>query len=82
MATPPDSQQEVVSEYRFALHDKAADEWLDWYVDTGEPLGKAGGYAIQGAGSVLVTRVEGSISNVIGLPLEHTIELLRLVSRS
>lgn len=55
-----------------------ADGWLDWYVSTGEPLGKAGGYAIQGAGSVLVEKVEGSISNVIGLPLEDTVEMLRL----
>lgn len=54
------------------------DDWFDWYVSTGEPLGKAGGYAIQGAGSVLVTQVDGSLSNVIGLPLEDTVEMLRL----
>ena len=47
-----------------------SDSMIDWYVGTGEPLGKAGGYAIQGAGSVLVAAVEGSLSNVIGLPLE------------
>ncbi|NQV23209.1 MAG: Maf family protein [Rhodopirellula sp.] len=54
-----------------------ANLWLDWYVSTGEPVGKAGGYAIQGAGSVMVTKVEGSYSNVVGLPLEETMELLR-----
>jgi septum formation protein len=43
---------------------------LEWYLATGESRGKAGGYAIQGAGSVFVSRVEGSLSNVIGLPLE------------
>jgi len=53
------------------------DDWLDWYIATGEPRGKAGGYAIQGAGSVLVTDVRGSLSNVIGLPLEDMIEMLR-----
>lgn len=53
------------------------DAWLDWYLSTGEPLGKAGGYAIQGAGSVFVTKLEGSYSNVVGLPLEETIECLR-----
>lgn len=53
------------------------DDWLDWYIQTGEPLGKAGGYAIQGAGSVMVTKVEGSYSNVVGLPIENTVEMLR-----
>ena len=53
------------------------EDWLDWYIATGEPRGKAGGYAIQGAGSVLVTDVRGSLSNVIGLPLEDMIEMLR-----
>jgi septum formation protein len=52
------------------------DRWLNWYLLTGEPRGKAGGYAIQGAGSVFVERVEGSLSNVIGLPLEALLELL------
>ena len=53
------------------------DEWLDWYLTTGEPLGKAGGYAIQGSGSVFVTKLEGSYSNVVGLPLEETLAMLR-----
>lgn len=50
---------------------------IEWYVGTGEPFGKAGGYAIQGAGGALVARVDGSVSNVIGLPLAETIGLLR-----
>ncbi len=49
---------------------------LDWYLATNEPLGKAGGYALQGLGSVFVTRVEGSITNVVGLPLEALVEML------
>ena len=52
------------------------DPLLDWYIATGEPLGKAGGYALQGLASVFVTRVEGSITNIVGLPLEALIELL------
>ncbi|MBI1347590.1 hypothetical protein GC163_15020 [bacterium] len=48
-----------------------ADLLIDWYIGTGEPRGKAGGYAIQGAGSVFVTSINGSLSNVIGLPLEQ-----------
>ena len=51
--------------------------WLDWYISTDEPIGKAGGYAIQGVGSVMVTKVEGSYSNVVGLPIENTVEMLR-----
>lgn len=49
--------------------------WLNWYLLTGEPRGKAGGYALQGAGSIFVTKVEGSLSNVVGLPLEALLEL-------
>ncbi len=49
---------------------------LEWYLDTDEPLGKAGGYALQGAGSVFITHVEGSLSNVVGLPLEAVREML------
>ncbi len=49
---------------------------LDWYLATDEPRGKAGGYALQGLGSVFLTRVEGSITNVVGLPLEALVEML------
>ncbi|MDX1648961.1 MAG: Maf family protein [Myxococcota bacterium] len=46
------------------------------YVATGEPLDKAGAYAIQGEGGRLVARVAGSRTNVIGLPVEETLRLL------
>lgn len=52
------------------------DALVEWYVSTGEPADKAGGYAIQGAGAALVRRVEGSVSNVIGLPLAETLAAL------
>jgi len=52
-----------------------SDEVIEWYVATGEPFDKAGGYAIQGAGAVLVASVEGSVSNIIGLPLHTVVEL-------
>ena len=48
---------------------------IQWYVATGEPLDKAGAYAVQGAGAVFVQRVRGSVSNVVGLPL-HTVHRL------
>ncbi len=50
-------------------------QWLDWYLQTDEPLGKAGGYAIQGVGSIFVEKVTGSLSNVVGLPLHETRKL-------
>ncbi|MFT3707305.1 MAG: nucleoside triphosphate pyrophosphatase [Archangium sp.] len=50
---------------------------IAWYVATGEGADKAGGYALQGKASVFITSVVGSPSNVIGLPLTETIELLR-----
>jgi septum formation protein len=49
---------------------------IAWYAGTGEPLDKAGSYAIQGKGGFLVAAVEGSPTNVIGLPLGETLELL------
>ena len=51
------------------------DETLEWYLATGESLGKAGAYAVQGHGAVLVERVQGSMSNVVGLPLASTARL-------
>ena len=52
------------------------DELLEWYLGTGESLGKAGAYAVQGEGGVLVERVAGSTSAVIGLPVGALSELL------
>ncbi|MFM9133294.1 MAG: Maf family protein [Actinomycetota bacterium] len=49
---------------------------ISWYVATGEPRGKAGAYAVQGLGMCLVARVEGSLSNVVGLPVGPTLALL------
>lgn len=47
------------------------------YVATGEPLDKAGAYAVQGLGSIFVERIEGCYFNVVGLPLARTARLLR-----
>ncbi|MCP3141209.1 Maf family protein [Pyxidicoccus xibeiensis] len=49
---------------------------IAWYAGTGEPLDKAGAYAVQGRGGFLVAAVDGSPTNVIGLPLGETLALL------
>ena len=51
-------------------------EMLEWYIGTGESAGKAGSYAIQGHGSALVASSSGSMTNIIGLPLDETARLL------
>jgi septum formation protein len=73
-ASPIELDAVVSTEVRFAPLSPAE---VDWYVATGEPLDKAGAYAIQGAGGAFVVRVDGSVSNVVGLPLAETADLLR-----
>jgi septum formation protein len=51
------------------------DDTIAWYVGTGEPLDKAGAYAIQGAGGVFVQTVRGSVSSIVGLPLHTVVRL-------
>lgn len=63
----------VVSRVRMADYGEAE---IEAYVASGEPLDKAGAYAIQARGAALVAGLEGSLSNVIGLPLAETARLL------
>ncbi|MEO8777736.1 MAG: Maf family protein [Rhodanobacter sp.] len=63
-----------VSQVRFTALDAAT---IAAYVATGEPFGKAGGYAIQGRGAALIEHLQGSYSGVMGLPLFETSRLLR-----
>jgi septum formation protein len=49
---------------------------IDWYVASGEPMGKAGAYAIQGLGARFIQRIDGSWSNVVGLPVATVHRLL------
>ncbi len=52
------------------------DDWIDWVIATGEPMDKAGAYAIQGHAASVIEWVRGSPSGVMGLPLFETRELL------
>ena len=63
----------VTSRVRFI--DLSASE-IDWYLQTGEPEGKAGAYAIQGRASRFVDWIEGSWSNVVGLPVATVYRML------
>jgi septum formation protein len=49
---------------------------VEWYIQTGEPFDKAGGYAIQGVGSFMIESIRGSYTNVVGLPMCELIQML------
>jgi len=63
----------VSTEVRFR---RLGDDQIAWYVGSGEPLDKAGAYALQGLGGALVDGVTGSVSGVVGLPLAESLALL------
>jgi nucleoside triphosphate pyrophosphatase len=48
---------------------------IDWYIATGEPIGKAGAYAIQGKASLFIEEIEGDYFNIMGLPIRLVYEL-------
>jgi septum formation protein len=58
------------------LFKKLSEKEIDWYIDSGEPFDKAGAYAIQGIGTFLVRRINGSYTNVVGLPVCEVLEYL------
>ncbi len=53
-----------------------SEEQIDWYISTGDYKGAAGGYRIQRSGYKLIDEIDGSFSNVIGVPLERLAEVL------
>ena len=55
---------------------EVSSELLEWYIGTGESIGKAGAYAVQGHGAALVTDVTGKIDTVIGLPVGLLLRML------
>jgi septum formation protein len=66
--------EHVISRVSFA---SLSNGQIDWYLSTGEGADKAGAYALQGIGALLIHSVEGSYTNVIGLPLERLYPHLR-----
>ena len=73
-ATGGEAADTVISRVTMRAYSEAE---IEQYVTSDEPLDKAGAYAIQGAGGTLVAALEGSRSNVVGLPLGATAALLR-----
>ena len=57
--------------------DKMSDEEISAYIATGEPMDKAGAYAVQGIAAKFIPKIEGSFSNVVGLPLHEVKNLVR-----
>ncbi|HPX70739.1 MAG TPA: Maf family protein [Bacillota bacterium] len=66
----PDGKKRLLWEATEVFVKACEDAWLTSYVATGEPMDKAGGYAIQGSFSEMIERIEGSYDNVVGLPLQ------------
>src|SRR2546423_2509459 len=62
------------TEVKFAA---MSDEEIDWYASTGEPLDKAGAYAIQGLGSRFIEEIRGDYFNVVGLPVRLLYDLVK-----
>jgi septum formation protein len=59
-----------------------SDAEIEAYIETQEPMGKAGSYAVQGLASVFIQHIEGSYSGIMGLPLYETTQLLQQVDAS
>lgn len=73
-----DSAREVTCSVETKVYMKLlTEDDIAAYVRSGEPLGKAGGYAIQGLGSVIIERIEGDYHNVVGLPVSALSETLK-----
>lgn len=71
--------ENTVEETRVIFDENVSDELIAAYVKTREGVDKAGGYGLQGMGSLLVEKIEGSADNVIGMPLRATLALMERV---
>ncbi|KAF2720511.1 Maf-like protein [Polychaeton citri CBS 116435] len=76
---PGYAMESHVEETSVKFDQSVTDELLLSYVRTREGADKAGGYGIQGAGSILVEKIDGTFDNVVGLPLRATLQLIEKV---
>lgn len=76
---PGYAMESMVEETDVRFDGEVTDELLMAYVRTREGADKAGGYGLQGLGSILVEKIEGSYDNVIGLPLKATLKIIEVV---
>lgn len=74
----PDQELATAVRTRVSFVPLSFDE-INWYIETGEPEGKAGAYAIQGHAARFIDRIDGSWSNVVGLPIATVYQLLKRV---
>lgn len=73
-----DTPRRVVAHERTRVRfTRMSDEEIDWYVKTGEPMDKAGAYAIQGSAALFIEAVQGDYWNVVGLPIQLVYKLAR-----
>jgi septum formation protein len=73
----PDAEEYKNAVVSTVIIKPVSEDQIRSYIETGEPLDKAGAYAIQGEGSFLVESWEGSYSNIVGLPLEALTDLFQ-----
>ena len=62
---------------RFA---EMSEKEIDWYISTGEPKGKAGAYAVQGAAALFIEEIQGDYFNIVGLPIRLVFEMVKAMS--
>jgi septum formation protein len=63
---------------RFA---EMSEEEIDWYISTGEPKGKAGAYAVQGAAALFIEEIQGDYFNIVGLPIRLIFEMVKAMCK-
>lgn len=78
-ADPGYAMESHVEETAVKFDDNVTDELIHAYVRTREGVDKAGGYGVQGVGSILVEKIDGTFDNVVGLPLRATLQLIEKV---
>lgn len=64
----------VVTDVTFKDYD---DDFINWYLDSGEPFDKAGAYGIQAKGALMVEKIDGDYFNVVGFPISKIVDVLK-----